>query len=333
MNSRLILVLLLGFSSCLAPAQKVGPLQKAQRRAMRMKQAGLNAPLLQRIMQAQGGLRFSGARMVEFRQGADLRSHEELILRDGPRVRITFPEGSPFAGQVIVENRKQRLQYFPDKNEIRVLPARLEDAMDRFGNLVRQVRQNGFQFRVAAGGDVAGIHTQSISFTDAKGNIVQRLWADPNTGMVLKRELYDAVGAKAGAFEYRQINYRPNLSDGDFDIRRKGARLVTMDDQLLEVAKSLSMRPYRIPAGEPYELQNVRAIRLRKMGVLHELYAGTGKRISLYQCHMPLDRMKAKRLAGERLNVVSFSVRGSNFMLVGDADQGELERLSRLIGR
>ena len=75
-------------------------------------------------------LKFVGTRTVEFRRRGDTVRITEYVTRDGQRIRLEFPEGSDFAGQVIVENASERKHYLPATNEIRILPPR-KDESDR----------------------------------------------------------------------------------------------------------------------------------------------------------------------------------------------------------
>lgn len=293
---------------------------------------GPGPELLRKMLQSQPGLRFSGTRIVEFRNGPDRVRNTEILLKDGERQRIEFSADSPNAGQIIVESGRERRQYFPDKNEIQVLRPRREEMIGRLGMLARQIREGGMRFRVEGGGEIAGIGTKQMILTDPQGNVVQRMWIDPDSGMLLKREIFDPVGTRIGYFEFTKVTFNPRFAPDDFRILRKGAKVVTIDDLVGRFAKRLGFSPTRIPVSEPYELEDVRPVDLGARKGMMQLYAGQRGRFSLYQISGDIDQRRLERLAdGPRLDVFSWRNGERTFILVGDVGRAELERLSKTL--
>src|SRR5438105_3986950 len=78
---------------------------------------------LRKALEAGPRLRYTGKRRVEFRRDGKTEAYTEIVTRDGNKMRIEFPAGSTYTGQVIVETKGVRKHFFPDKNEIHVSPA------------------------------------------------------------------------------------------------------------------------------------------------------------------------------------------------------------------
>lgn len=285
---------------------------------------GPRHPLLAKMIQAEGTLAYSGRRIVEFRSGADRVRQTEIVLRNGWQARTEFEAGSANAGQIVIENRTQRWHFFPETNEIHVLPPRRDEIQLRIGQLMRE----RVQIVEAAGDTIAGVPTRELSFTDPRGNVIQRLWIDPKTGLALKRELYDLVGAKMGSFEFTRVNFRPAFSDGDFQIQRRGAKVVTLGEQIRRIALRLGLQPTRLPESEPYELEAVRPVDLAGRKVMAQHYFGERGRLTLFQVAGDMDRDRLRQLA--RPGVVSrvWRRQGATFVLVGDVGAEELDRLA-----
>jgi outer membrane lipoprotein-sorting protein len=188
---------------------------------------------LRKAIEVGNRLTYVGKRRVEFRKEGKLEAFTELVTRDGNRMRIEFPAGSSYSGQVIVETKGERRHYFPDRNEIQVSPARREEAFDR---LTRLGKSTKYSFSVGAEEMIAGIAADHIVVSDRSGNISQRLFIDPHSGMVLKRKLYDDVGTQIGFFEFKSIDLSPRLSHDVFQIVRKGAKVVHPVDLLKRIA-------------------------------------------------------------------------------------------------
>jgi len=169
-------------------------------------------------------------------------------------------------------------------------------------------------------------------FEDPKGNPVQRLWIDAETGMLLKRELFDPVGSRMGYFEFKRINYRPTFTPDDFEIVRKGARLVTLDDQIRIMSRRLGIPPVRIPDSDDLHLESVRPLELGSTRAMMQTYTGERGRVTLYHVAGSIDPQRLRRLAGDsNLQVYSWEDNGRTLALVGDIPASELERLSRTI--
>lgn len=298
--------------------------------------ANVHAPLqigarlpqaLKRALKVYGKLRYSGTRIVEFKNGPDRERHTEFVISDGPRSRVEFPPGSPYAGQVIVETPKERRLFNPAANELRVLPPRREEVFGRLAGMANR----RVSFKQELGGAVAGFSTQLVSVADPRGNVIQKLWIDPQSGMVLKRELYDRGGALQGFFEYSKVNLNPVLNATEFKLQPKGARLVTPEIILNRLIKRGSYRDVRL-TDPTYRLDSSRVQNLAGESVLVQLYVGEGHRISLYQFRRQIDAAKLDQQATGALNTYSWQQGGSTFALIGDLTDTELQSLARRLG-
>jgi len=274
-------------------------------------------------------IRYSGLRAVEVRIGGDRRRYQEFVTRDGYKTRIEYPSGSEFAGQIIVENRKERKHYYPDTNEIKVEPARLDDAWDGIAHMLR----GGYSVRVESGPTIAQIRTQAATFRDRQGNVSQTLWIDPNTGMILRRDLFDAVGNRIGHYEFSRVNFRPVISPADFEIQRRGAKVKNVEQELNRIARQLGFALYRIPAGRGYELQAARTLGVGNRQILAQFYLGAEGKVSLFQARFPLQADRIERMQAGRLQSYGWRAEGFSLLLVGDLPEEKLARIAQSVGR
>lgn len=285
-------------------------------------------PTLKKMMQASGRLRYSGVRVVEFRADGERLRNVEIVTVDGPRSRTEFGPGSTWIGQIIVENANQRKHFFPDRNEIHLLPRRRDELGARFGRMLHDVQNGRLQLKSEPGGDVAGHETRKISVVDPRGNVIQKLWIDIETGLPLKRELFDPSGVRSGYFEFNRVNYRPNFSDADFEINKRGAKVVTLDDQLEQVAKRIGLPAYRLPKDSPFKLDSIRPVPLgeNQKGIA-QVYVDGGFRLSLFVIPSAVDPNRIQRFGGDRFDAASKRLRGATVVLVGDIPRDRLTRL------
>jgi hypothetical protein len=283
-------------------------------------------PLLARAVREAGHQRYAGIRLVQLRRRPKSATHEEYVSRDGAKVRIEFAEDSPFTGQIIVEDGRTRRHFLPQLNEIRVLPPRRDEALLLVG---RALRQGGMQITSSDGGLIAGRRTTLFTVADPQGNVSQRIYVDVDTALVLKRVLFDPVGTQIGYFEFTKVSYPVRLEPSLFTLVRKGALIVTPDDELVRECQNGGFNRVRIPDRLGYRLEGVRSIRMRGENVLAQTYSTEHGKLSLFQVRalIPAERLWAMR-RGE-VHVAVWQADGSTYALMGPQDQAELDGLAK----
>jgi hypothetical protein len=285
-------------------------------------------PVLQRALDAGPKLRYTGRRVVEFRHGPERRRHTEFITRNGLWTRIEFPSDSPFAGQVIVEGPNDRRHFFPDRNEIRVLPPRRELAQHQLTRMLEAGQRHGFTLGTETGEAVAGVRTEQVVLRDRHGNVLQRVHVDPRTGAMLKRQLFDPVGTQVGYFEFTEINFNPRIRAADFQIRRQGATVVTPVMMMRRAAQEGGFDPVWIPPATGYRLESSRVQPMGSERVFVQVYQGQSQRVTLFQLKSAVDPQRLRRMSrGVRSH--SWERRGKTFVLIGDLEENTLRNLAR----
>ena len=280
-------------------------------------------PVLRRAIKASATLRFTGRRTVTVLRDGQPDRHEEIVMRDGPRVRIEFPRTGTYAGQVIVETAAERRHFLPRTNEVRVLPSRREDGLQRLRALARTGRVS-----TVPGERVAGFATVEIVVRDPDGNVLQRLAVEPRSGMVLSRQIYDPTGAPVGGFAFTSVDLDPGAFDpAIFRIERKGVRRTTPEETLRRLAKRGGYIAVSLPESSGFRLDGVRIAKLSQGEVLVQSYVGPGGRLSLYQLRASVDPEKLRRQGGRRLNALNWTDAGVSFVLLGPQDAATLARL------
>jgi negative regulator of sigma E activity len=285
--------------------------------------------VLRRAVENAPNQRYVGTRVMEFRRDGQLQRHTEIITRSGPRTRIEFPEGSSFSGQIIVETEDERRHFFPDRNEIRVLQPRREEA---FGRLVKMIESSDrFRFSTEAGQSVAGVSTEQVVVRDRAGNLLQRIFIEPRTGALLKRQMYDAVGTHVGGFEFTKINLDPRIRSEVFRIHRRGATILRPLDILRKTASEKDFGFAFLPASAGYVLDMSRVSRIEGEDVLMQFYTGSNGRVTLFQLKSSVSKDRLERYSRGDVKVHSWTSRGETFVLVGQQDLSNLQRLARLV--
>lgn len=285
-------------------------------------------PPLLRLAIAQGPrLRYSGTRVVEFRRGPDALRHEEFVIRDGPLVRVEFPSDSSYAGQVIVENGRERRHYLPATNEIRIEPPRREEA---FRRLLSQIRGLGrdCHFSVGPGDVVARRRTRQVAIADKNGNVLQRLYIDPKTGAVLQLKLYDDVGTQRGFFTFKTIDYAPRIDPSLFRIERHGAIIVTPYDTLRQLCRSDGFKFVSLAPASGARLEFCRLQKIEGRSVLAQFYDTGRGHVSFFQVKAIVPANELRRFAHRQVRFVNWTVGDRSYVLFGP-DEDLLERLAQ----
>lgn len=291
-------------------------------------QAFSNLPQIVQKALVSARLRYSGVRVVQFGVGAKSKSHEEIVLHDGDRTRIEFPSNSPLSGQVIVEDSKQRQQFFPRRNAIEVLPPRNDVTMVRLAIFVRRALKQGWQIGTAGGEQIAGIDTQMAYVQDPRGTLRQKMWIDPNTGMILGRAIYNNNGEAQGSFRFSQIDYRPQIRAQDFVLNQPGAKVITPAMKINQLATRNGFTPTMIRPESGYQLESVRMVRVSDDQALSQVYSSENGKISLFQLKQSVDPMLLKKIANGRFKVYTWQRNGETLALVGELDERKLQEIA-----
>ena len=286
--------------------------------------------LLEKAMRVQSKLRFTGTRRLLVRLGPEAKENIEKVWQDGQRSRVEFERGSADEGQIIVIASGVRSHFFPEANEIQVRPVRMEEPLARLGEIVRGGGR-GAQVRESGGGAVAGQRTVLLSFVDPNGNVAGKLWIDPDTAMVLKRELFDPSGRLVGSMEFLSVNSNPSFDENDFKIVRKGAKIVTVDELLRRQSVQAGVRPLRIPETQGgFLLESVKVIPLGdgRKALAQSYFGADGQRVSMYLTRGTMDLGRLQRLQGPHLASVTKRVGDFTIVLIGSMPATELQRLA-----
>ncbi len=289
--------------------------------------------LLLRAIRGAATVRLHGVRTVEFHFGKNADHHEEYVTRDGEFVRIEFPSNSKFSGQIIVEDGKERRHYFPDKNEIRVLPPRREEALNKLIRLSKGGFGKRFQIKLGSGEKVAGYPTATISVEDSDGNVVDKIFIEPKTGAVLKRYIFDKAGTRVGMFEFQEVDLHPaRFSPELFKIERKGAKVVTPYDNLRRLALKEGFENVYLPRYTGYLLEWVKVQKEQGSPVLIQVYSCDERKLTMFQIKGNLDQAQLNKFVRSEFKVKTWRMNGETFVLMGGHDMEALNHLAKVLG-
>ncbi len=318
------LILLLGISS-LAVAQGIGPGsgRRGELRGMAV------PPTLQLAINRIGTHRYIGTKSTELRRDGDTIRRIELVTADGPRTRIEFPDGSPMEGQIVVETPQERREFFPRTNTIRVSDGRGSD----FSRMPSLLRRMGPRIKVTEGDvvTISGRRAKEVKFTDPEGNTRQIVAVDTETGLILRRQIFDFVGTLIAGFEFTKISYRDEIDPRLFKLNRAGAKVEMPLDELKRLAAKHSFAVAYLPAATGYRLEVSRVMTPPSGKILLQLYRGPEGRVSLFQTSSEISPDRLRQFGKQDVETRSWSSGGRYFALVGNVPPSTLDRLKRQV--
>jgi negative regulator of sigma E activity len=192
----------------------------------------------------------------------------------------------------------------------------------------------GFRSNVqlAAGEPVAGYRTQLVTVTGSKGNLMQRIWVEPRTGLLIKRELYDRTGNLQMFFEFTKVDFTPVVHASDFMLQPAGARVITPRDTLRSLVADNGFQDVSLPANGPLRLEQARVMKFGAEKALLQIYVSNEGRLSLFQVKSAIDPERLKKIARGEFKTISWQRNGSSFVIVGDLPEAKLRQIAQRLG-
>jgi outer membrane lipoprotein-sorting protein len=274
--------------------------------------------ILVKAIQEQKQGRYIGRLVRQFERGPLHLKHEEIVYRDGPRTRVEFPAGSNYVGQVIVETANDWRYYQPKTNTIFVRPPRREENLRRMVGLARRASKRQISMSIDPGERIAGIDTKQVVVRDSYNTIIERLYIDPRSGVLLKRVVFGAMGAQTGYFQFNEINLNPGpFSPTLFQLDKPGAKIVTPGDTLREIALKQGFEPVLFPGSTGLRLEQSRVTSVEREQVLVESFSSPKGRITLFELKNAVSPTRLKSMTQNEMQTYSWQRGDKWFVLVG----------------
>lgn len=281
-------------------------------------------PILRRLVESNAKAVFSGERTVTIRKGLKLVSHEEFVVKQGPRMRFEFPGNSPYHGQVIVDENGQRRHFYPREKVIRVEPSYEDEAVVRL--LKGSKKDIDALTDVSDGGKIASLSTQRVDVYDRLHQLRQQLWIDPKSGVLLKRVGYGPKGSRVASYAYSSIDFHPRIDAGAFRLPNEGVRVLTPADLVRSLAKELKIVPFILDRQSGFRLVSAKRMKAAGEEVLAQIYVGPGGRLSLFEVPSILSAPPPAR-PNAKTESVSRVMGRETIVLVGKYPKDTLTRL------
>jgi outer membrane lipoprotein-sorting protein len=293
--------------------------------------------LLDAVVKANMELRCKGIRKVVIRFEKDgraaSRQFREVVVRDGLKARTEYTGDDELAGQIAVDDGKNRYHYFPKENVIHRSPSLQHQNSERLELMMRD-RRKDYTVTVAEGGRVADLTTYLLTLKSSRG-FTHKIWVDKRGKAILRRDFEGPDKNRGSSYEFESFEYRRRIDDENFEIRKPGARVLGPDDRLALAARKVEYTPYAISGDPKFKLFEAGTFEAPggDTKVLRSVYGDGKLMFTLHQFRGSLEPDRLRGRGGDRVRVHFWREDGYNFVLVGDLPATELERLARLVRR
>jgi hypothetical protein len=157
---------------------------------------------------------------------------------------------------------------------------------------------------------------------------VQRLFIEPTSGVIMKRQIFDLVGTPVGFFEFSSIDLNPKIDPSVFKIQRKNAKLITPLIQLQRVCQRRGFAYRFLSGASGFQLEGAVGRKFAGIEGLVQTYLSGKMRLWVYQLKAPIDPDRLKQQAGPNQKFFSFQAAGETIVLIGNMPERNLEHLA-----
>jgi outer membrane lipoprotein-sorting protein len=284
-----------------------------------------------KLLERAQDIRFSGTRLVTVVRAGKPESHTEYVTRDKGNLRIEFAKDSKYTGQIIIETSGFRKHFFPDRNEIKESPVSARRQFD-LGRLMRGPGRMGqSRTQISEGGVVAGFKTQKMTISDPQGNRLIEVFADPKTGLLLKRVVFDPTGSVAGSFEFQQVKLNPSINQTAFVLNRKGAKVVRPIDDLRRQASEMGVPAFSFSDSSGLQLEAVNTRSMKDSKTLTQMFSMSDNRYTLFMTKSDIPEEQIKRFQRGELRTFVWQLNGVTLVLMGMDSEDALKKMSRKV--
>jgi len=283
-------------------------------------------PEITRYLQLQSRVKAAGIRNVTLMVDGQMRTFRERVLKQGLNMRIEYADG-PNAGSYTVESGGRRFLVNPARREARTMAPM--GASFAPASLMSRIQSREGRWQQSQGGDIAGLKTVRWDVVDGRNRVMQRFWVDPNSGLILKRQIFDDNGRVAGGFEFEAVRFDVDVPSNQFAVP-SDYRVIRPLDELKAACQRVALTPVILDPSLGYNLDAIRVLSAaRGAGIVMSVYADETTQLSLYIMKQPLNADRLRRLTGQRLKFYSWQQGGQYLTLIGALPEEELARLAR----
>jgi sigma-E factor negative regulatory protein RseB len=228
--------------------------------------------LLTRMEQAARTLDYDG--VFVYQRGDQLDSLRIVHQVRGTMVRERLVALSGAPREIVRSDREVRC-YLPDESAVMVEHRRADSR--NFPALLPEsltALEANYRLKTGKDGRVAGRKARPVIIKPRDGyRYGYQLWADTETGLLLKASLHDEQGAVIEQYLFTTLSVGKPVADSELEPQTPGKNLVWQRPEATEVATITNRWQAKPPAGYKLTSQHLRKLPGRKQPLTHLVYS------------------------------------------------------------
>lgn len=236
-------------------------------------QAGEARNLLTRMEQAARSLDYDGVFVYQRGEQLDSLRIIHQVRGEMVRERLVSLNGAP---REIVRTDREVRCYLPDESAVMVEHRRADNR--NFPALLPESLSNleaNYHLKTGREGRVAGRKARPVIIKPRDGyRYGYQLWADVQTGMLLKASLHDEQGAVIEQYLFTSLSVGKPVADSELEPQNPGKNFVWQRSETTETAApSNPWQAGQLPAGYKLGKQKLRQLPGRRLPVQHLVFS------------------------------------------------------------
>ncbi|GMR03640.1 MAG: MucB/RseB C-terminal domain-containing protein [Gammaproteobacteria bacterium] len=237
---------------------------------------------LSRINNASRTLNYEGVFVYQYGSQLETMRIVHKVVNGSHQERLVSLNG---AAREIIRNDRKVVCYLPDKDSV-VVEHRKTEAKSFPAILPTRLRglDDNYEIRLGKQGRVVGRQVQRIIIKPRDGyRYGYQLWADRETGLLLKADLMDSKGKIIEQFMFTNINVGAAIPSSALEPQSDKDMIWYRDDEY-QAPKSLKHRltATRLPKGFKLSMQTIRKVPMRNKTAEHFVYSDGLAAVSVF---------------------------------------------------
>lgn len=287
------------------------------------------ADWLQRAANAASQLNYVGTLVYEHNARVETSRVMHMVDERGEHEKLFNLDGPP---REVIRNNEEVRCYYPDAKIIRIEPRTYRNA---FPSLLPQqvdTLTQYYYFRKAEVARVAGMETQAIVFEPKDGlRYGHKLWADVNSGLLLKAQLLDEHNNPIEQFVFTNIDVGAKI---DRDAVRPTYRPIPPDWEARQslpgdvVQQDTGWMVKELPPGFAKIVEGYRTLRGKVGPVAHLVYSDGLVAVSVFVEPMPQAPQPIGLLQQGGINVYSRQLNENLVTVLGETPSATVRQIA-----
>lgn len=308
-----------------------------------------NERILKSSFEAPSQVNFEGIKKTKL----CISSHElsfitRVIYQKPDFTYVEYLEPSRVKGKILIDDGKRRIEYFSQKDKLRILPSLNSPQIRRRREKAFNIMLSNFNISSLSQEKILGrgVYVVRLSSEKSTGPFL-KLWIDKQTYLILREEKYNSQGQLVSSFRYTRVDFNKHFSrdklytriPGMSSLREEPPEVSYYDkEEIVARAHFPVFFPDYLPPG--YNFQGAELI--EKNSGVKLIYTNGLEMIVLFQISgvdimmkhhrwMRFEKMRVRYTSGPHGNTLVWNEGDRSFVLIGRLPLEELAKIAKSV--